>query len=186
VCQASNVLGIPCITTEQRPFKPTVAELTAEIDPAAHPNHLTFTKSLFSMLTHKVAATLSSGANAARRHVVLFGIEAHVCVMQTARDLLREGFHVHIVVDGVSSQNQVDRDTALARFAAEAARAGSAAATAQGAGVLHLTTAESVLFEILRDAQHPHFKALLPALKELAKTKQGGVAPSAGQGGAKL
>lgn len=186
VCQASNVLGIPCMTTEQRPFKPTVAELTAEIAPAAHPNHSLFAKSLFSMLTPEVSAALSCGANAARRHVVLFGIETHVCVLQTTMDLLREGYHVHVVVDAVSSQNQVDRDTALARFAAEAARAGSAAATAQGAGVLHLTTAESVLFEIMRDAQHPHFKALLPALKELAKAKQGGVAPTAGQGGAKL
>jgi hypothetical protein len=47
---------------------------------------------------------------------------------------------------------------------------------------MHLTTAESVLFEILKDAQHPKFKELVPALKELAHIKKGGVAPSALQG----
>jgi len=178
--KAANTLRIPCVTTEQRPFKPTVQELAPLIAPDAHANHALYSKSLFSMLTPEVVAHMQSGPLAARRHVVLFGIEAHVCVLQTTLDLLRRGYHVHAVVDGISSQNVVDRDTALARLAAEAARAGT------HGGVLHLTTAESVLFEILKDAQHPQFKALVPAMKELAASKKGGVAPSAGQGAAKL
>jgi nicotinamidase-related amidase len=177
LAKAANALRIPLITTEQKPFKPTVAELAPLISPER-----TFSKSLFSMLTPEVLAHLQQSGAGQRKHVVLFGIEAHVCVLQTTLDLLRRGYHVHAVVDAIGSQNAVDRDTALARFAAEAARAGAN----NTGGVLHLTTAESVLFEILKDAQHPSFKALLPAMKELAAAKKGGVAPSASQGAAKL
>ena len=173
----ANVLGIPCVTTEQKPFKPTVTELSAAIDPAQHANHSLFKKSLFSMLTPEVTALLST-QHPSRKHVVLFGIETHVCVLQTTLDLLRRGYIVHVVVDAVSSQNGVDRATALKRMEAEASRSAQAD-PAKGRGVLHLTTAESVLFEILRDAQHPKFKELVPAMKELSQIKKGGVAPSA-------
>lgn len=174
--KVGNTLGIPTVTTEQKPFKPTVTELSAVIDPAQHSNHALFKKSLFSMLTPEVTALLSR--HPSRKHVVLFGIETHVCVLQTTLDLLRRGYIVHVVVDAVSSQNAVDRATALKRMEAEASRS-AMADPSKGAGVLHLTTAESVLFEILRDAQHPKFKELVPAMKELSQVKKGGVAPSA-------
>ena len=48
-----------------------------------------------------------------RKTVVLFGIEAHVCVQQTALDLLEGGYEVHVLVDGVSSQRALDRAVAL-------------------------------------------------------------------------
>lgn len=48
-----------------------------------------------------------------RKTVVLFGIEAHVCVQQTALDLLETGYEVHVLVDGVSSQKPLDRAVAL-------------------------------------------------------------------------
>ena len=186
----SNVLSIPCVTTEQKPFKPTVCELSTLISPSTYPHHSLFLKSSFSMVTPEVAALLAQPSNAVRRHAVLFGIETHVCVLQTALDLLRRGFHVHVVVDGVSSQNDTDRKVALERFQAEAARSTLPASAEHARGVMHLTTAESVLFEILKDAQHPKFKELVPALKELAHNKKGGVAPSAllqaQQGAAKL
>ena len=48
-----------------------------------------------------------------RKTIVLFGIEAHVCVQQTALDLLETGYEVHVLVDGVSSQRALDRAVAL-------------------------------------------------------------------------
>lgn len=49
----------------------------------------------------------------AKPSVVLFGIEAHVCVQQTALDLLEQGYDVHVLVDGCSSQRPIDRAVAL-------------------------------------------------------------------------
>jgi nicotinamidase-related amidase len=56
-----------------------------------------------------------------RKSVLLFGIEAHVCVQQTALDLLEQGYDVHLIVDGVSSQRPHDRAVAL-RVSSRAAR----------------------------------------------------------------
>jgi nicotinamidase-related amidase len=109
--KVAKELGIPIVTTEQKPFKPTVKELQPHISPEANPSNLLFEKSLFSMITPEVKAALLKWPT--RRHIVLFGIEAHVCVLQTALDLLRQGYQVHLVADGVSSQNTIDRDTAL-------------------------------------------------------------------------
>ena len=59
----------------------------------------------------KVKAKLAAAPE--RKTVVLFGIEAHVCVQQTALDLLETGYEVHVLVDGVSSQKPLDRAVAL-------------------------------------------------------------------------
>ena len=48
--------------------------------------------------------------------VLLCGIEAHVCVAQTAFDLMASGFKVHLAVDAIGSRNRVDRETAIARM----------------------------------------------------------------------
>lgn len=80
---------------------------------------------------------------AKRRQWVVCGIEAHVCVQQTVLDLLDEGWAVFVPADAVSSRRAADRDAALARMA----RAGAV-----------VSTSESLVFEILRDAAHPLFK----------------------------
>lgn len=49
--------------------------------------------------------------------VMLVGIEAHVCILQTSLDLLQAGLEVHLIVDGISSQRQADRAVALQRMA---------------------------------------------------------------------
>lgn len=75
--------------------------------------------------------------------VVLFGIETHVCVQQTALDLLDGGYDVHVVTDGCSSRAPADRAAALDRMKQSGA---------------FLTTHESVIFELLQDSKHPNFK----------------------------
>ncbi|KAJ1439650.1 Isochorismatase-like protein [Ochromonadaceae sp. CCMP2298] len=92
-----HTLDIPCIVTEQYPkaFGKTVPEILL------HPTTQVFEKKQFSMLTEEVRAALSSSG---RRQVVLCGIEGHVCVLQSAMELLDSGYEVHVVADAVSSQ----------------------------------------------------------------------------------
>ncbi len=80
-----------------------------------------------------------------RNTVIIAGCEAHVCVLQTALELLEEEFDVWVVTDACSSRTERNRDAAFDRLA--------------GAGV-ELVTMEMVGFEWLRSAEHPAFKTL--------------------------
>ena len=82
---------------------------------------------------------------------VLYGIEAHVCIQQTALDLAAKGVNVHLITDCVSSSDQHKRDTALQRML----QAG-----------IHFITLESCAFEIMRTCIHKDFKTIL---KEVVK-----------------
>jgi isochorismate hydrolase len=83
--------------------------------------------------------------------VLLLGVEAHVCVLQTALDLLERGLEVHVVVDACSSQRPADRAAALARLAQSGAL---------------LATSEMALFQLMRDAKHPSFKTISAMVRE--------------------
>ena len=87
---------------------------------------------------------------AGRKSIVLAGCEAHVCLLQTALDLLEEEFEVWVVTDACSSRTERNRDAAYDRLA--------------GAGA-ELVTTEMVLFEWLRTAEHPDFKAVQALIK---------------------
>jgi len=76
---------------------------------------------------------------------VLVGLETHVCVQQTALDLMERGIAVFVAVDAVGSRHAIDHDTALARLEASGAT---------------LTTTESLVFEWCRSADHPRFQDL--------------------------
>lgn len=144
----ASILGMPTIVTEQYPkvFGPTVSECFApEITamPTAH------AKKKFSMMTEPVVAELfpstSSSTNNTIDSCILVGIETHVCVQQTCLDLLEMGKEVHIIVDGVSSQQPIDRQVALRRM--------------EQAGAF-LTTAQSAAFMLMQSADHPQFKSV--------------------------
>jgi len=85
---------------------------------------------------------------------ILCGIEAHVCVQQTALDLLEMGHDVHVVTDAVSSMRPLDRGIALDRMA--------------GAGA-YLTSAQSLAFMLMQSADHPNFKAVSKLVVQNAK-----------------
>ena len=92
-----------------------------------------------------VAAQCLPDSLMARRQVVLVGMEAHVCVLQTALELKAAGKEVFVVTDGISSRAQHDLDTALLRY--------------QQAGVW-LVSREMVLFELLRSSGDPMFRQM--------------------------
>ena len=85
-----------------------------------------------------------------RNMVIIAGCEAHVCLLQTALDLLEDEFDVWVVTDACSSRTERNRDAAFDRLA--------------GAGA-ELVTTEMVAFEWLRTAEHPAFKAVLDIVK---------------------
>ena len=93
------------IVTEQYPkaLGHTVPELLEELE-GAEPAHHVVEKTLFSMCVPDVVATLKSSGI---RSVVIMGGETHVCVLQTAMDLLRMGIQPYVVADAVSSQRPV-------------------------------------------------------------------------------
>jgi nicotinamidase-related amidase len=80
-----------------------------------------------------------------RNQLILIGIEAHVCVLQTALEMKEAGYSVFVVVDAVSSRKEVDLKYGLKRMKQEG---------------IHLITAEMVFFEWIRQAGTPEFKAM--------------------------
>lgn len=85
-----------------------------------------------------------------RNIIVLAGCEAHVCLLQTALDLLEDEFDVWVVTDACSSRTERNRDAAFDRLAGNGAE---------------LVTTEMVAFEWLRTAEHPAFKTLHALIK---------------------
>ena len=85
-----------------------------------------------------------------RSMVVIAGCEAHVCLMQTALELLEQEFDVWVVTDACSSRSEHNRDAAFDRLAGNGAE---------------LVTTEMVAFEWLRTAEHPVFKEMLGLVK---------------------
>jgi nicotinamidase-related amidase len=84
------------------------------------------------------------------RQIILCGIETHVCMNQTAHDLLSDGYQVHVCLDCTSSRHPSDRDAGLAKM--------------QRSGVLPCSS-EMAVFELMRDARHGHFKAIQKLIK---------------------
>ena len=139
-------LGVPVVTTEQYPkgLGPTVPEL-ASLLPAPP-----LVKDTFSCAREPVvrAALEATG----RRQAIVVGIEAHVCVLQTALDLAADGCRVHVPHDAVCSRRPADKEWALRRMAA--------------AGVV-VTATESELFELVARCGTDEFRAVSRMIRDL-------------------
>ncbi len=140
-----NTLGVPILCTEQLPDKlgPTAPELSGLLSGVG-----AITKSTFSSCGE--AKFMQALEKTGRRNVLLCGIETHVCVFQTAADLLAQGYAVQVVTDATSSRTPENGRLGLARMRSLGA---------------DLSSVESALFELLKDAQHPAFKGVLAAVK---------------------
>ncbi|GJJ07707.1 hypothetical protein Clacol_001912 [Clathrus columnatus] len=146
-------MDIPILATEQNPkgLGASVPELTNSL--SSLPGQLNmgvFSKSLFSMITPEVHDAIYKRSPGVRS-IVLFGIESHVCVLQTALDLLEKGYDVHVLADGVSSCNKEEVPFALERMRQAGAQ---------------ITTSESISFQLMVDSASPNFKALANIIKE--------------------
>lgn len=130
--KACNTLSIPIYGTTQSAAKlgPLCSELLGT-------PIFTVDKTAFSMMVPELREALSSTSPYQPFQVAIVGIESHICVTQTALDLLGEGHRVYIIADGVSSCNEGERGVAFARLRAEGAI---------------VTTSESWLYECMGDA----------------------------------
>lgn len=141
----SQILNIPIILVEQNPEKlgPTSANIASLLN-----NQEAIPKMTFSAFQTKEvrSAIRTSGKN----QFLIAGIESHICVYQTAKDLSKENYHVEVVADAVSSRGSQQHQIALNRMTAEN---------------ISLTTVEMALYELLKSAEHPKFKDILKIIK---------------------
>jgi len=141
---AAKVLGVPVIATEQYPkgLGPTVEPIRGLLTTV-------WEKKTFSAVAE--GGALDFLKSDARIKVVVVGIEAHICVMQTVLDLLNQGFHVFVCVDAVSSRYAIDVKIALKRM--------------QQAGAI-LVTSETCVYEWLETAANPAFREISAMVQE--------------------
>lgn len=85
-----------------------------------------------------------------RNQIILFGIEAHVCVMQTAIDLIDKGYNVCVVIDAIGSRSEKNKEIAIERMKQEG---------------IFVTSVESILFELCRDSKNEVFKQISSLIK---------------------
>jgi nicotinamidase-related amidase len=140
-----SLLGVPAVITEQYPqgLGPTFPSLIE-----ANPQARRFEKMHFSCSDDPEISNHIVHAN--RDHIIICGIEAHVCVLSTVSDLMHRGLYVTVVSDAVASRREESKTAAL-----EAAR---------DLGALVVPT-ESVIFRLQRRAGVGCFKALSQLVK---------------------
>lgn len=143
--EACRALGVPVIGSEQYPkgLGPTVEPLAALLGEI--PAKDSFSCARDAGLREQLAAT-------GRPQVIVTGIETHVCVLQTALDLLDAGYRVHVPHDAVNSRRAADRHWALERMQAAGAQ---------------ITATESALFELLERCDTDDFKTVARLVKKL-------------------
>lgn len=135
--RAAQKIGVPVAATEEYPrgLGPLVPEVRKLLPATA-----VAAKNHFSCVAAKCLAALPGSD---RAQVVVVGAEAHVCVMQTALELLEDGKEVYVVADAVGSRRAADRAVALTRMRDEGVR---------------VVTREMVVFEWLGEAGTPLFR----------------------------
>ena len=143
--QGVKTLNLPILFTEQIPQKlgQTIPQIASELD-GINP----IAKTSFSCWDEINFREKLEGLN--RRHTVLTGIECHVCVYQTAIDLISNGYNVHLVADAVSSRTPENRQIGIDAIKSAGSK---------------ITSTEMVLFELLRTAADPKAKELFKIVK---------------------
>jgi nicotinamidase-related amidase len=140
--QGARALELPIVCTEQYPqgIGPTLEPVRACLEGVP-----VYEKLKFSSVIPEVLSAFSN-----RKHILLAGMETHVCIFQTVRDLAERGYVPWVCRDAVISRNDEDRLAGL-----EMARAAGA----------FLTSVESALFDMLVEAGTPEFKTVSRAVK---------------------
>lgn len=148
LASAATPLGAPVLATEQVPAK--LGKTVEEVHDKLPAHAKIFQKSSFSVMNEEMKKQMETDLPNVDR-VVLAGLETHVCVQQTAFDLLQLGYTVHLAADATSSQRVADRSLSVMNMCQS--------------GVV-VTSCESVLMELVGSADADSFKPVSKLLKE--------------------
>lgn len=139
-------LAIPLIVTEQYPkgLGRTISSIRDNVK-----EQDVLQKTHFSLV--RESHILEAIQSISRHQLVICGMEAHICVLQSALDLKKQGYEVYVILDAISSRKESDYNAALDRF--------------RNSGI-HVVTTEMVIFEWLMKAGTNEFRDLLPLIKK--------------------
>ena len=145
IIQSAQILDMPIIWMEQMPEKigsttPEIAELIKDVKPIK--------KVCFNCCDNE--EFLRALLNVECAELLLAGIETHICVYQTAMDLLKRGYGVHALADAISSREALNKKIGLKKIE----KAGGS-----------LTTVETVVFELLKSVEHKKFSDIIKIIK---------------------
>jgi nicotinamidase-related amidase len=145
ITKSMNILKIPIIWMEQVPDKlgPTIDEISSnlpDINPISKYTFSCFDNDDFNEKLKSMG----------RKQIMLTGIEAHICVFQTAYDLIKDGYEVQVIADCVSSRTKQNKKVGLKRM--------------NQAGVL-TTSCEMVLFELMKSTKAEGFREITGLIK---------------------
>ena len=147
LAKSANILDIPVIITEQYPkgLGKTITDIQNNLQ---NTNIKYIEKTTFSAVNTEEFTQILE--HYPQKQILLFGIETHICVNQTAEDLIRMGREVHIVKDACSSRSENEHVAGLERMKNKGA---------------HILTTEIALFELIKTATHPKFKEIQTLIK---------------------
>ncbi len=145
IAKTARILNLPTIITEQYPkgLGNTIEGIKNEITDAKY-----LEKTNFSALNEFSIEEEITKAN--KKQIIILGIETHICVLQTAFDLLKEGYEVFVIKDASASRSEENNNLALQRLIQ--------------AGAQILST-EMVIFELLKSSKHSNFKEIQALVK---------------------
>ena len=146
IVRGFQILNQPVIVTEQYPKG--LGRTAEEILFSLPPDYEVVEKTAFSSCGASTFLDKLKATGATQ--ILLCGLETHVCINQTAHDLLSENYQVHLLHDCVSSRFTHDKEIGLRKM--------------QASGVLS-SSIEMALFELMRDAKHEQFKAIQELIK---------------------
>lgn len=146
VAEAANILGIPVVVTEQYP-KGLGNTIPAVKDALAEDTEI-FEKTAFSALNNEEILEAIKKHN--KKQILIFGIETHICVSQTTAALRELGYEVSVIKDACGSRAEEEYLAGLERMKDNGA---------------YIITTEIALFEWLKGAKHPNFKAVQALIK---------------------
>ncbi len=140
--KAAKIFNIPIIVTKQRKLGDIVDEIRREIEiePIEKITFSCYREEKFKERIKKEG----------KRKCLLIGIETHICVLQTALDLLKEGYEVHVATDCTGSRKEKDKEVAIQKMITN--------------GIIP-TTAETAIYEMLESADKEEFKDILKIIK---------------------
>lgn len=142
--ESSELLDIPIIITEQYPkgLGSTIKEITdgREFYAEIH-------KTTFSAYDDQLKTALKK---LGKKNIVVAGMETHVCVLQTARDLIADGYQVHLASDAITSRTEANYQNGLNLM--------------ENMGAV-VSNTETILFDLLKDSNRPEFKPISKLIK---------------------